>query len=296
MVTIVKKRIKGNAYYYLVHTIRINRKFAQREQYLGKIIPKDIERIKRRFIFELDKAKWFDDFEKIRRNYNAELKLTPKSARKKDLQEFSIRFTYNTQRIEGSTLTLRETAQLLEHGASPSGKPIADSKEAEAHDKLFYEMYKLKNDLSQKLVLDWNRKLLKDTEPDIAGEIRRHGVGITGSKFVPPSPVEVQPMLNELFAWYDRTKTKTNPVELAAQVHLKFVTIHPFANGNGRISRLMMNHVLHKRGYPMLNIEYKRRTAYYGSLERSQLSKDERPFMKWFFRRYRSEQKRFLGN
>jgi Fic family protein len=296
MVTIVKKTIKGNAYYYLEHTMRINGKFAQREQYLGRAIPKDIERIKRQFLFKLDKTKWFDDFEKIQRNYNAELKLTPRSAREKELREFSVRFTYNTQRIEGSTLTLRETALLLEDRVSPSGKPIEDSLEAQAHSRVFFEMLKLKSDLSQKLVQDWNWKLLKDTKPDVAGQIRRQGVRISGSKFVPPLPVELQPLLDEFFSWYDGIKGSANPVELAALVHLKFVTIHPFSDGNGRISRLMMNYVLHKHGYPMLNIEYKGRTTYYSSLERSQINKDERPFVTWLFRRYRREHQRFLAS
>jgi Fic family protein len=296
MVTVVKKTIKGNAYYYLVHTMRVNGKFAQKEQYLGTTIPKDIERVKRQFLYRLDKTRWFDDFEKIKRKYNSEQKLTPKSAKEKALREFSVRFTYNTQRIEGSALTLRETALLLEDRVSPSGKPIEDAIEAEAHSKVFFEMLKLKTDLSQRLVQDWNWKLLKDTKPDVAGQIRKQGVRISASKFVPPSPVELQPLLNEFFSWYNRAEGKANPVELAALVHLKFVTIHPFTDGNGRISRLMMNYVLHKNGYPMLNIEYRGRTSYYGSLERSQMNRDERPFMIWFFRRYRREYQRFLAS
>ena len=144
------------------------------------------------------------------------------------------------------------------------------------------------------LVMDWNWKLLNDTKPDVAGKIRRHGNRISGSEFVPPTPVELQPLLRDFFSWYSRNKTKTNPVELAGLVHLKFVTIHPFTDGNRRISRLIMNFVLHRHGYPMLNIEYKGRTTYYNSVERSQLSKNERPFINWFFRRYMRENRRFL--
>lgn len=296
MVRVAKRILKGKTYYYLEHTIRNKDKRTTKSKYLGSKLPKNIDDIKRKFYFELNKAKWFDDFEKIRHNYNAELKVTPKSAREKELREFSVRFTYDTQRIEGSTLTLRETAQLLENKISPSGKPTEDSKEAEAHHKVFLEMLDLKGDLSQQLVLDWNRELLRETKPDVAGRIRRHGVRITGSRFIPPSPIELQPLLNEFFVWYGKTKAKANPVELAGLIHLKFVTIHPFTDGNGRISRLMMNFALHRNGYPMLNIEYKGRASYYSSLERSQLSEDERPFMNWFFRRYERESKRFLAN
>lgn len=294
MARITKRTLKGRAYYYLEHTIRHDGKRTTKSKYLGDKVPRGIDKIKAQFLFELDKEKWFGNFEQIRRNYRDELKKTPKSAREKQLRDFSIRFTYNTQRIEGSTLTLRETADLLEHGISPTGKPIEDAKEAEAHDKLFREMLQFKRDMSQEVVQDWNWRLLKDTKPDVAGKIRRHAVRITGSEFTPPSPVELQPLLHEFFDWYKKKRKRIDPVELAGLVHLKFVTIHPFSDGNGRISRLMMNHVLHRNGFPTFNIEYKRRRTYYSTLERSQTGKDERPFMNWFFRRYYNECKGFL--
>ena len=100
--------------------------------------------------------------------------------------------------------------------------------------------------------------------------------------------------MNEFFAWYNRAKASLNPVELAALVHFKFVTIHPFSDGNGRVSRLMMNYVLNRHGHPMLNVEYSGRLAYYRALERSQLSKDGRAFTRWFFRRYIRGNRRFL--
>lgn len=296
MVRVARKLIKGKTYYYLEHTIRVNGKRTTKSKYLGSKLPRDLVNARIRFLFELNKSKWFDDFDRIRRNYVAELKSTPRSAIEKALSEFLVRFTYNTQRIEGSTLTHIETAELLEHKVSPSGKPIEDAKEAEAHARLFHEMLEQKNDLSLSLTEEWNWKLLKDTKPDIAGKIRRHGVRISGSKFIPPTPVELRPLMNDFFLWYHKTKDKTNPVELAGLVHLKFVTIHPFPDGNGRISRLMMNFILHRYGYPMLNIEYRRRIAYYNSLERSQIGKDERPFINWFFRRYRHENLGYLAS
>jgi len=294
MAVIVKRNVKGRRYYYLEHTIRKKGKHVQKSRYLGKTIPNNIAEIKKQFLFELNKAEWFDDFERIRRNYNAESRSIPRSAMEKAVHEFSVRFTYNTQRIEGSTLTLRETAELLERKISPGGKPIKDAIEAVAHDRLFREMLTLKNDLSQELVEDWNWRLLKETEPDVAGKIRRHGVRISGSKFIPPAPVELQPMLNDFFRWYQKARREANPVELAALVHLKFVTMHPFADGNGRISRLMMNFVLQRHRFPMMSIEYNRRSTYYSALGRSQVGKDERPFVNWFFRRYKRDNEKYL--
>jgi Fic family protein len=294
MVRVAKKLLKGRTYYYLEHTIRDKGKRTTKSRYLGTKLPKDIDVIRREFEYELNKEKWFEDFQRIRRNYNVELRRIPRSAREKAVREFSIRFTYDTQRIEGSTLTLRETADLLEHGISPGGKPIDDAREAEAHNAIFHDILKLKKDLTQVLVQEWNWRLLKETKADVAGKIRRHGVRISGSRFVPPSPVELQSQLNHFFNWYNAAKSNTNPVELAGLVHLKFVTIHPFTDGNGRISRLMMNFVLHRNGYPMLNIEYNRRATYYTSLERSQLQEDQRPFMNWFFGRYKRENSQYL--
>jgi Fic family protein len=295
LVTIVRKTVKGRPYFYLEHTVRRGGKRTTRSRYLGREVPRDIDEVRRRFLLELNREKWFSAFEKIREGYDAEVRAEPKSAREKALLEFSVRFTYNTQRIEGSTLTLRETAQLLEERISPGGRPVGDVKEAEAHQRVFLEMLEHEGDLSQELITDWHWFIFNETKPDIAGKIRRHGVRIAGSRFTPPTPVELQPALDDFFDWYRRMgKAKTNPVELAGLVHLKFVTIHPFGDGNGRVSRLMMNFVLHKNQYPMVDIEYGRRAAYYGSLERSQFKEDERPFMNWFFRNYAREFKGYL--
>lgn len=289
MTTVVKRMVKGIPYYYLVHTIRDNGGFKQKSLYLGRVIPKDVDGIRRRFILEMDQERWFKSFENIKKNYAAELKRAPKSSIQKELQTFSVRFTYDSQRIEGSMLSLRETSGLLEEGISPSGKPIVDIKEAASHQKVFLEILAQREDLTVPEVLDWHWRLFRDTKPDIAGKIRRHGVKIAGSRFVPPFPAELQALLTEFFRWYGRSRSKMNPVELAALAHLKFVTIHPFADGNGRVSRLMMNFILHRHGYPMFNIDHRRRNSYYRALERSQLVKDERVFTAWFFRWYERE-------
>ncbi len=131
-------------------------------------------------------------------------------------------------------------------------------------------------------VLYWHKQLFQDTKPDIAGKIRQHQVGISGSKFHPPYPIELDLLLRDFFDWYNQNKKKLHPVHLAGLVHLKFVTIHPFGDGNGRISRLLMNYVLHKNGYPMLIIPYSQRMSYYTALERSQLKKDEKIFSSGF--------------
>jgi Fic family protein len=294
MVTIKKKILKGQIYYYLEHSVRENGKVRPKIKYLGRKIPKDIEEIKKNFLSDISGEKWHVDVEMIRRNFSKNQRLMPKSVKAKEIESFAIDFTYDTQKIEGSTLTRKETADLLERGITPKNKPMRDAQEAEAHRDLFFETLKSKEDLSLHEVTEWHWKLFNKTKAGIAGKIRKYQVAIRGSKFMPPAPVEVYPMLTEFFTWYNKNKNKLHPIELAATVHLKFVTIHPFGDGNGRISRLMMNFVLNRKKYPMLNIQYDGRNSYYHALERSQVTKEERIFLQWFIKRYVKEYRRYL--
>ncbi|RLE37865.1 hypothetical protein DRJ17_05580 [Candidatus Woesearchaeota archaeon] len=294
MVTIKKKTIGNKEYYYLEHSFRKGKSVKKKELYLGHEIPKNIDEIKRDFISSIYKEKWYEILEKIKTGFSREIKSMPKSDREKATEAFMVRFTYDTQRIEGSKLTLRETANLLEKGISPNKKPLRDIKEAEAHMKVFYEVLEYKKELSLNVALYWHKKLFNETKQDTAGKIRKHGVVISGSKFTPPLPVEINPLLNDFFSWYSKNRAKIHPVKLAALVHLKFVTIHPFGDGNGRISRLMMNFVLKKHKYPLFDIPYTNRNSYYNALERSQTKNEESIFVQWFIRNYIKENKKYL--
>lgn len=292
MVTIKKKVVGKRGYYYLEHSFRKNGRVQKKELYLGKKLPKNLDALKKKFVSEIYKEKWFGLFDKIKRNFSREQRITPEFVKEKEKETFMIRFTYDTNKIEGSKLTLRETADLLEKGITPKAKPIHDIKEAETHKKVFYEMLDYKKDISLQIILYWHKKLFEETKPDIAGKIRKHQVAISCSKFILPS--EIHPLVKEFFKWYSKNRNKSHPIELAALMHLKLVTIHPFADGNGRISRLMMNFILHKYGFPMLNIPYEKRAGYYNALERSQIKKDENIFLQWFFKRYVKEYKIYL--
>lgn len=281
-----RKRIGKHAYYYLEHSTRENGKVQKREIYLGRTLPRNIEEIKGKLLADILRKKWQPLLERIKENYVKESRSKPASLKEKEIENFAIRFTYDSQRIEGSTLTLRETANLFERGITPKDRPLGDVREAEAHKKLFYDMVRSKKDLSLNVVQDVHWKLFHETKPDIAGKIRKSRVGILGSKFVPPLPVEVYPLMRDFFSWYDKSRYKLHPVELAALVHLKFVTIHPFADGNGRVSRLMMNFVLNRKRYPMLNIPYEGRNSYYRALERTQMGKKGDVFVLWLVKKY----------
>jgi len=291
----IKKVKKGKqTYYYLFHSYRDGKEVKTISSYLGKTPPKDLEQLKKNLMDNFYRERFLSKIDNIKKNFNKEFKSLPKSAKEKDLENFAIKFTYNSQKIEGSTLTLKETADLIERGITPSSKPLRDVKEAEAHKAIFENMMEYKKDLNLQIALYWHKKLLEQTKSDIAGKIRTHQVGIARSKFIPPFASELDHLLKEFFDWYNNFKNKIHPIELAGLVHLKFVTIHPFGDGNGRISRIMMNFILKKYNFPLIDIEYGKRNSYYNALERAQVKKDATIFLQWFFKRYISEYKKYM--
>jgi Fic family protein len=289
MVTLKKRDIRGRTYYYISHTYKAQGKVKYKELYLGTEVPKDIEKLKREFLLQIYEEKWFVAFKEIKEEYQKQIRKMPLEVKKKNLEAFIIRFTYDTNRIEGSKLSFKDTAGLLELGLSPKNRPMRDIKEAEAHRQVFYEMLNYEGDLSLGLIIKWHRKLFEETKKSMAGKLRDYQVYISGSEFMPPGPEFVESGITGFFEWYSMGKNKLNAIELAALSHLKFESVHPFGDGNGRIGRLIMNFILNKNGYPMLDIRYTDRQSYYNALERSNVKNDGGIFIQWFFKRYLKE-------
>ena len=295
MVSLKTKKVGDKTYYYLSHTYREKGKVKYKEVYLGTKVPSDLVSIKSKLLLDIYKEKWFTVFERIKKGYTKEQKILPLEVKEKELERFASKFTYDTNRIEGSSLSYKNVVQLLERGISPKDKPIWDIKEAEAHKKVFFEMLKYDGDLSLAITLKWHKELFSETKKDLAGKLRIYRVYISGSMHKPPPPEEVEMRITDLFKWYSRESKKMNPVELAALLHLKFETIHPFGDGNGRIGRMIMNFVLYHNGYPMLDIKYTNRMDYYKALEKSNVKEDETAFVQWLFKRYIKENKEYLA-
>lgn len=285
----LKKIKKNNKYYYsLEHSLRRDGKIQRLRKNLGPEVPPNLDEIKGEFFREIYKEIWFDKLDLIQKNFFADIKGLPQIETKKRMKNFGIRFTYNSNRIEGSTLKLRDTQMLLGENISPDNKPMNHIIEARAHQKLFYNMLEYEGALDEKVVLEWHYDLLYETEPDIAGTFRTHEVEIKYSTTVPPHHHDMPELLEEFFDWIEDnvTSLELHPVELAALVHQKFVTIHPFSDGNGRISRIMQNYILNKFNFPMLIIDYTIRRSYYNALERSNMKEDPYIFVQWFVRNY----------
>ena len=285
MAFIRTKKIKGNNYYYLVRSIRIKNKVKKIEKYLGRKKPTS-EQLQK-FNVSISRCltkQQIEKLEEIKQEFDKKYKSLSNIAKEKFINGFLIKFTYNTNRIEGSTLSLRETSLILADKIMPKGKTSKEVKEAENHAEAFNYMLKEKVNLKHEFILKLHSILLKDIDQS-AGRIREENVGIYGVMFKPPHYEELDYELKAFFEWYEEAKI-LHPFELACLVHLKFVTIHPFTDGNGRISRLLMNFILKKHGYPMLDIPYEGREDYYNALETCQIEGVEKPFIDCCFKEY----------
>ncbi|MGB6501072.1 MAG: Fic family protein [Thermoplasmata archaeon] len=254
-------------------------------------LPGDLTRPREQLEQEVWEESWFPAFRRIHEAYQERLRAIPPSILEKEQHEFVVEFTYDTNRIEGSTLTFQETSDLLIRGLSPSFRPIHDVREAQLHGNLVSRLLAKPEPIDLPHLLAWHKAIFGETKPEIAGRIRDFEVRIGRSRHVPPPPLEVRPMSIELLRRLNRGRGKGSAVERAGRFHFEFENVHPFGDGNGRIGRLAMNMILFEEGYPMLNILFGKRRGYYHALERSSVTGDARPFIQWFFRRYLRDQK-----
>jgi Fic family protein len=171
-------------------------------------------------------------------------------------KQMMIEYTYNSNAIEGNTLTLRETQLVIEEGITVGGKSIAETLEAKNHPEAIEFVEKLveaKSELTEDGVLQVHKLIMANIADD-AGQYRTTGVRITGASFMPPPSSQVRPRMNELLKWLKENPDERTPIEVAAVFHHRFVQIHPFSEGNGRAARLLMNAILMKNGYPFIAI------------------------------------------
>jgi Fic family protein len=294
-VEIQARRRGRGTYYYLVSSYREGGKVRKAEHYLGKQVPANIDRLRAELENVVISSRYGAKLGSIRKEYRATRRHTPESALRRNLLAFSTRFTYDSNRIEGSTLTLRETGALLGDGITPSNRPLSDVQEAIAHEKVFLGAIKEHRPLDLAMILRWHSQLFEATKPELAGRIRTYPVRIGQSKFEPPLPFELDLLLAEFLDWYRAAHKSLHPAVLAGLVHFRLVSIHPFGDGNGRLTRIAMNRALYLAGYPMLNIAYTQRSSYHTALERSQMGKNESPFINWFLKRYLRENTKIVG-
>lgn len=199
-------------------------------------------------------------------------------------QALELEYTFESNRIEGNTLTLKETDLVVNEGLTISGKSMREHLEAINHkEAIEYVKYLVdKNtEINEREVLSIHNLILRGIDQANAGRYRNVQVMIKGSTYTPPAPFLVGKQMEDYYHWYQSAKRQMHPVMLAAEMHERLVTIHPFVDGNGRTSRLVMNLLLLKHGYVIANIkgDAKSRMNYYNALEKAQTSGDKSDFI-----------------
>lgn len=193
----------------------------------------------------------------------------PSMALNKIREALTIEWTYNSNSIEGNTLSLRETQMVLQDGITIKGKSLKEHFEAKNHKRAINLLYKLvdsSESLSIHEILSLHGLILNSIEEEFAGRLRNGRVRISGANFVPPNAMKVSGLMDDLLNFVKENPLNLNAVEMATIFHHKFVWIHPFFDGNGRTVRLAMNLLLMKLGFPPAIILTTDRSKYYSAL------------------------------
>lgn len=199
-------------------------------------------------------------------------------------QALELEYTFESNKIEGNTLTLKETDLIVNEGLTISGKSMREHLEAINHQEAIAyikELMDRNNSIIEREILCIHNLILRGIYPEDAGKYRKVQVMIKGSSHMPPQPFIVAKEMEELFIWYQTNKNNLHPVILAAEMHERLVTIHPFIDGNGRTSRLLMNLILLQHGYVIANIKgtHESRMSYYNALEACQVENNKEHFL-----------------
>ena len=198
----------------------------------------------------------------------------------KSHEDLILRWTYHSNGIEGNTLSLKETKVVLE-GITVAGKSINEHLEAINHrDAILFieQLASGSQQLNEHDIKSLHHLILKSIDDSNAGKYRNEEVVITGAEHNPPSFLDVPKQMQDLITWYQ--KSKQHPIEKAAQLHINFVGIHPFVDGNGRTARLLMNLELIRAKLPAVIIKQENKLEYYETLDLAHTTKKYQPFVK----------------
>ncbi len=274
-------------YYYLSTTLRIGNSFKKVRIYLGRDInkaemnelmnkykpslKKKVDELKRKsgkvFITLDEKQK--KELEEIKNRYNSAIKKLNAIEYEVYEKNHLINFTFNTNAIEGSTVTLTETSIILEDKITPEGRTLREIHEVENTKKAYQLLKTYKGGVDTKVIKKIHFLLTHNILGTNAGKFRKIRVYMGGSKHIPPKPEDVEKEMKSLIRWYGYNKDKYHPITAASYIHSEFIRIHPFVDGNGRTGRLLLNFMLMKQGWPPICIKLKEKLKYINFLEKS---------------------------
>ena len=223
---------------------------------------------------------FFDEVDNLKKELDNKRPI-PKDTLRTLQEKINLEWTYNSNGIEGNTLTLRETQVVLE-GITVGGKSIKEHLEAINHEHAILFLNDLVKDDDP--ITEWNIKnihtlILKEIDDENAGRYRSENVTIKGATHIPPDFVKVPELMEKLILNY-KTWNKYHPIIRATLLHGELVKIHPFVDGNGRTSRLIMNLDLMKHGFNPVIIKKEDRLQYYEALDKAHTTKDYTDFVK----------------
>ena len=278
-------------YYYRVRSMKRKGKVTKKKIYLGenmtgkalKKAEKEADKILNESLNNLFSEEQKIELEKIRNAFQKSQKQTFENR----YEVFLAKFTYDSNALEGNTIDLKETSYILFENRTPQGKSLREINEVLNHKEAFDSILAYKNDLSKEFICKIQETIVKNTLrkdlEDQIGGYREVQVYIRGADFIPTATEEVAMEMRSLMRWYNQNKKKLHPLILAAHFHIAFEAIHPFVDGNGRTGRLILNFILNRNGFPMLNIPNKRKLEYYKCLEQAQVKNDLKPFVQFLY-------------
>ncbi|MDO8517556.1 MAG: Fic family protein [Nanoarchaeota archaeon] len=305
-----KRNVRGKIKYYLAHSFREDGKVHKIRKLLGTDLTKEVleerkNKAEKLILEEIEKYKVLKDpietelsTEEIKfvmhLEKEANLKIIHLSEDKWAI--FSELFTYNTNAIEGSRLTNIEVKEILERGNWPKDKSKEDVAETYGVSEAISYIRQTKEHISLNLIKEIHKIVFKNSK-NFAGEFRKFGeevvvMGQEGIVHEGAPQSRVISLLNELIKWYENHKDKYPALILAAVVHNQFENIHPFADGNGRVGRILLNNILLKKGLPPVNIKLNHRFEYYKTLQEYEKNNNLRPTIEFILKEYKETKKK----
>ena len=303
----IEIRVQGKRKkYYLAHSFRRDGKVKKIRFYLGLNLSKKELKMKREnaekiLIERIEKYKVIRDpfyvvlspleLEEIKTlEARSEIKIL--HLNENDWINFTKLFTYDTNAIEGSTVTVSEVGDILEKSKWPEKRTKWEISETYGVAEAIKHIRKTKEHISLNIIKELH-KIVFGNSKSFAGSFREmvtevavvDALGNIVHKGAPSD--QIAKLLNELIRWYDKNKNKYPALILAAVVHNHFETIHPFRDGNGRVGRLLLNNILLKHNLPPVNIELKNRIEYYNALQEYQKNKNIRPMVELILKEYK---------
>ncbi len=266
------RKENGKTKNYLVYNQRKDERWVKQSKFIGygKLSPRNVSKLKKEFEIELLSSREYMhlsksqtlEVEKLRQAYFEKTNVLSKE----EFEQFEISYftelTYNSNSIEGNSLSLEETSLVINEGLVPKGKTLREIYEAKNHAQAISFLRSYTKDVDERLILKLHSTILNNISERFAGRYREGTVRIFGSDVRFPDAEKVPQLVLNLVYWYKEHKNEYHPFELAVIFSTKLVSIHPFVDGNGRISRLIMNFILQRNKFPWINVYTKQRAEY----------------------------------